>query len=399
MLNDQNNELLNKISMNNFTYYNPVKIIFGEGTISSIKNEIPAKAKVLMTYGGGSIKNNGVYNQVVEALKNHKVIEFAGIEANPQYSTLMKAVEVCRKEKIDFILSVGGGSVLDGTKFIAAAVDFDGEPWDILEKNAEISEAVPFGAVLTLPATGSEMNAFAVVSRKETGQKLAFGRPPLTYPKFSVLDPATTKSLSERQRGNGVVDAFVHVTEQYLTYPQNSPVQDRYAESLLKTLIEFGPAYVSDSNDNNAAQTIMWSATMALNGLLSVGVMPDWATHSIGHELTVLHGIDHGRTLVIVWPGMMRVMKQEKKEKLLQFADRVWGITEGTDDEIIEKAIVATEDLFNSVGVPSTLSDYNVGPEVIAKVVDNLKRNGYTKLGEKGLVTLDKVEEILKGRV
>jgi len=385
--------------MNNFTYYNPVKILFGEGTIASIKNEIPTDAKVMMAYGGGSIKKNGVYDQVIDALKDHKVIEFGGIEANPQYSTLMEAVEVCRNEKIDFILSVGGGSVLDGTKFIAAAVNFDGEPWDILEKNAKVKSAVPFGAILTLPATGSEMNAFAVVSRKETGQKLAFGSPPLTYPQFSVLDPATTKSLSERQRGNGVVDAFVHVTEQYLTYPQNSPVQDRFAESLLKTLIEYGPAYVADPNDADAASTVMWSATMALNGIISVGLTNDWATHGIGHELTALHGIDHARTLAIVWPGMMRVMKQEKKEKLLQFADRVWEINEGTDDEIIEKAIVVTEEFFNSVGLPSRLSDYNVGPEVIAKVVANLEKNGSTKLGEKGLVTLDKVEEILMGRV
>jgi len=385
--------------MNNFTYYNPVKIIFGEGTIASVKKEIPADAKVLLTYGGGSIKNNGVYDQVMAALKDHKVLEFGGIEANPQYTTLMKAVEVCRNEKVDFILSVGGGSVLDGTKFIAAAVGFNGETWDILEKNAKISGGVPFGAILTLPATGSEMNAFAVVSRKETGQKLAFGRPPFTYPKFSVLDPATTKSLSERQRGNGVVDAFVHVTEQYLTFPQNSPVQDRYAESLLKTLIETGPAYVSDTEDMEAAQTVMWSATMALNGIISTGLTTDWATHSIGHELTVLHGIDHGRTLAIIWPGMMRLMKKEKKEKLLQFADRVWGINKGSDEEIIENAIVTTEKFFNSVGLPTRLSDYNVGPEVITKVVGNLKNNGYTKLGEKGLVTLETVEEILKHRV
>jgi len=385
--------------MNNFTYHNPVKIIFGEGTIASITKEIPGDAKVLMTYGGGSIKKNGVYDQVMDALKDHEVIEFGGIEANPQYSTLMKAVKICRSDNIDFILAVGGGSVLDGTKFIAAAVDFDGEPWDILENNAKVKNALPFGAVLTLPATGSEMNAFAVVSRKETGQKLAFGQPPYTYPKFSVLDPATTKSLSERQRGNGVVDAFVHVTEQYLTYPQNSPVQDRYAESLLKTLIEFGPAYVSNTDDADAAQTIMWSATMALNGIISVGLTNDWATHGIGHELTALHGIDHARTLAIVWPGMMRVMKDEKKEKLLQFADRVWGINEGADNEIIEQAIVATEKFFNSIGVPSRLSDFNVGREVIAKVLKNLEKNGSTKIGEKGLVTLDKVEEILKGRV
>ncbi len=385
--------------MNSFTYYNPVKIIFGEGTIVSVKKEIPADAKVLMTYGGGSIKKNGVYDQVMDALKEHKVIEFGGIEANPQYATLMNAVEICRSEKIDFLLSVGGGSVLDGTKFIAAAVGFEGDPWDILEKNAKIDNAVSFGAVLTLPATGSEMNADAVVSRKETGQKLAFDCTPFTYPQFSVLDPATTKSLSERQRGNGVVDAFVHVTEQYLTFPQNSPVQDRYAESLLKTLIETGPAYVTDTGDMEAAKTVMWCATMALNGIISAGLISDWATHIIGHELTVLHDIDHARTLAIIWPGMMRVMKIEKKEKLLQFADRVWEITEGSDDEIIEKAIGKTEKFFIGLGLPTRMSDYKVGPEVAAKVIGNLKKNGYTKLGEKGMVTIDVVEEILKDQV
>ena len=385
--------------MNNFTYHNPVKIIFGEGTIANIAKEIPLDAKAMITYGGGSIKKNGVYDQVVDALKSHTVIEFGGIEANPQYSTLMKAVDICRDEKIDFILSVGGGSVLDGTKFIAAATYFGGEAWDILEKNAPISNAIPFGAILTLPATGSEMNAYSVISRKETGQKLAFGRAPHTFPKFSILDPTVTKSLSPKQKGNGVVDAFIHVTEQYLTFPQNSPVQDRYAESLLKTLIEVGPKYLTDKDIMEAAQTVMWSATMALNGILSCGVIPDWATHTIGHELTVLHGIDHGRTLAVVWPGMMRVMKNEKREKLLQYAERVWNITEGSDDEIIEQSIDATEKFFISVGLPVRLSDYNVGPEVIAKVVDNLKRNGFTKNGEKGLVTPEKVEMILMGRL
>ncbi len=385
--------------MNSFTYYNPVKIIFGEGTIISVKKGIPADAKVLMTYGGGSIIKNGVYDQVMDALKGLKTIEFGGIEANPQYSTLMKAVEICRSEKVDFILSVGGGSVLDGTKFIAAAVGFEGDPWDILEKNAKIDNAVSFGAVLTLPATGSEMNAGAVVSRKETGQKLAFGCPPFTYPQFSVLDPATTKSLSERQRGNGVVDAFVHVTEQYLTFPQNSPVQDRYAESILKTLIETGAAYVIGTGGTETAKTVMWCATMALNGIISAGLTLDWATHIIGHELTVLHDIDHARTLAIIWPGMMRVMKNEKKKKLLQYTQRVWGITEGSDDEIIEKAIDKTEKFFIGVGLSTHLSDYKVGPEVATKVIGNLKKNGYTKLGEKGMVTIDVVEEILKDRV
>lgn len=385
--------------MNNFNYYNPTKIIFGENTIASITTEIPKNARVLITYGGGSIKNNGVYDQVMAALKGFTVFEFGGIEPNPQYSTLMKAVEVCRKEKIDFLLPVGGGSVLDGTKLIAAAVSFEGEPWDLLEKGAKVKSVIPFGAVLTLPATGSEMNAFGVISRKEIGKKLAFGAPPYTYPKFSVLDPMVTRSLSRRQRGNGVVDAFVHVTEQYLTYPQNAPLQDRYAESVLKTLIEEGPAYLNDPENMVVAKNVMWSATMALNGLLSCGVMPDWATHSIGHELTALHGIDHARTLAIVWPGMMRVMMPEKKEKLLQFAERVWNITGGSDAERIEKAIAKTEVFFNSLEVPTKLADYHLDKTVIEKVVANLTANGFTTLGEKRLVTLEKVREILSNRL
>jgi NADP-dependent alcohol dehydrogenase len=278
-------------------------------------------------------------------------------------------------------------------------VFFEGEPWDILEKNATTSKFVPLAAVLTLPATGSEMNGFAVISRKETGQKLAFGRPPFTNPIFSVLDPAVTKTLSPPQRGNGVVDAFIHTTEQYMTFPSNSPVQDRYAEALLKTLIEVGPEYFANPENMEAAKNLMWAATMALNGIISCGVPVDWATHSIGHELTVLHGIDHGRTLAIVWPGMMRVMRETKHEKLLQYACRVWGITVGTDDEKIDAAISKTEVFFHSVGVPTRLSDYQLGKETIGKVIENLKKNGFTALGEKRLVTPDKVEEILLDRL
>jgi len=384
--------------MNNFTYYNPTKIIFGENVIPQIAKEIPIKAKILITYGGGSIKENGVYDQVMTALKGFSVFEFGGIEPNPQYLTLMKAVEICRKENIEFLLSVGGGSVLDGTKFIAAAAHFSGEPWNILEKQAKVTDVIPLGAVLTLPATGSEMNAFAVISRKETGQKLAFGAPPLTNPKFSVLDPGFTRSLSRRQRGNGVVDAFVHVTEQYMTFPQNAPLQDRYAESILKTLIEEGNAYVNDPENMTAAKNVMWSATMALNGLIVTGLIPDWATHSIGHELTALHNIDHARTLAIVWPGMMRVMSQAKNEKLLQFAKRVWNVTEGEENERITRAIAKTESFFNSLGVPTRLTDYQLDKTTIDKVVENLKRNGFTALGERKLVTPEKVEAILQDR-
>jgi NADP-dependent alcohol dehydrogenase len=385
--------------MNNFTYYNPVKLIFGENTLSKITNEIPKEAKILVVYGGGSIKKNGIFDQVVTALQGYRIIEYGGIEANPQYQTLMGAVELCRKEGVDFILSVGGGSVLDGTKFIAAAAKFGGEPWDIPAKQAKVKSALPFGAVLTLPATGSEMNAFAVISRKETGQKLAFGAPPLTYPKFSILDPAFTRSLPVKQRANGVVDAFVHVTEQYLTYPQNTPLQDRFAESILKTLIEEGPKYLQNPHDMDAAKNVMWAATMALNGILSAGVITDWATHSIGHELTALHQIDHARTLAIVWPGMMRTLRDEKREKLLQFAKRIWDISGENEDDNIETAIRKTEEFFNSLGVETKLNDYGLDHSVIEKVINNLKANNYVALGERKMVTPEKVKAILADRV
>ena len=384
--------------MNNFTYYNPTKIIFGENTISQISKEIPADARVLMTYGGGSIRKNGVYDQVMIALESHTVLEFGGIEPNPQYATLMKAVELCRKENIDFLLAVGGGSVLDGTKFIAAAVPFSGDPWDILAKHAKVKTALPLASVLTLPATGSEMNSFAVISNREKGKKLAFGSEH-TFPNFSVLDPLVTRSLSKRQRGNGVVDAFVHVTEQYLTYSQNARLQDRYAEAVLKTLIETGPEYVENPDNSDAAANLVWSATMALNGLLATGVVTDWATHSIGHELTALHGIDHARTLAIVWPGMMRVMKDEKREKLLQFARRVWDLDTENKDEMIEEAISRTEAFFNSLGVPTRFEDYKLEKSDVKKVVENLEANNFVTLGERKLVTPEKVERILEDRL
>lgn len=385
--------------MNSFIYYNPTKIIFGENVLPKITAEIPGDARVLMTYGGGSIKQNGIYDQVLSVLKDYRLTEFAGIEPNPEYSTLMKAVNICREEKIDFLLAVGGGSVLDGTKFISAAVYYPGDPWDLLEKGAKVSRAVPFGTVLTLPATGSEMNPFAVISRRETGQKLAFGLPPHTYPRFSVLDPSYSRTLPQRQRANGIVDAFVHVTEQYLTYPQDAPLHDRFAESILKTLIELGPQYVEDPENITVAKNVWWCTTMALNGIISAGLIADWATHSIGHEITAFYGVDHARTLAIVWPGMMKVMKNEKRQKLLQYAARVWEIHEGDDESLILKAIEKTESFFHSIGVPTRLSDYQIGPIVIEQVVSNLRRNKYTALGEKKLVTPEKVREILSDRL
>ncbi|NQU84519.1 MAG: iron-containing alcohol dehydrogenase, partial [Mariniphaga sp.] len=283
--------------MYNFEYKNPVKIIFGKGTIPQVANELPKEAKILMTYGGGSIKKNGVYDQVKKALKSFDLLEFGGIEANPHYETCMKVVDLIKAEKVNFLLSVGGGSVLDATKFIAAAVKYEGDDaWDILAKGAEVKEAMPLADVLTLPATGSEMNGNSVISRVSTQEKLAFGSPKV-MPVFSILDPETIFSLPDRQVANGVVDAFVHVIEQYLTFPVNSPIQDRFAESILKTLVEEGPKILSNRTDYDSAANFMWSATVALNGLIGSGVPQDWATHMIGHELTAYHGIDHARTL------------------------------------------------------------------------------------------------------
>ena len=382
--------------MNKFEFFNPTKIIFGVGEIAKVAQNIPANSKVLLTYGGGSIKENGVYKQVLKALEGQKVFEFSGIEPNPTYETLMKAVAVVKKENVNFLLAVGGGSVVDGTKFIAAASCYDaGDPWDILSKWAPVTRAIPMGAVLTLPATGSEMNSGAVITKKATHDKLFFGSP-LTYPKFSILDPSVTMSLSRRQMGNGVVDAFVHVIEQYLTYPVNAPIQDRFAESLLTTLIEEGKKLFQSPENLEVRSNIMYAATMALNGLIGAGVPSDWSTHMIGHELTALHEIDHARTLAIVLPGNLRLRAQEKQAKLLQYADRVWKISSGNDAEKIEKAISLTEEFFAQMEVPTRLSAYKIGREQIAPIIASLKRHGMVKLGEHQSVTPEVAQKILE---
>ncbi|QGY46817.1 iron-containing alcohol dehydrogenase [Maribellus comscasis] len=385
--------------MNNFEYKNPVKIIFGKGTIPSVKKEIPENAKILMTFGGGSIKKNGVYKQIKEALNGFDFFEFGGIEPNPHYETCMKAIELAKKENITFLLSVGGGSVLDATKFIAAGALYDGDPWDFLSQRyiVNVEKALPIGAVLTLPATGSEMNGNSVITKAATQEKMAFGSPEV-MPQFSVLDPECVFSLPDRQVANGVVDAFVHVLEQYLTYPVNSPIQDRFAESILTTLIEEGPKVLADRNDYNAAANFMWSATMALNGLIATGVPQDWATHMIGHELTAFHGIDHGRTLAIVLPGMMNVKRENKKDKILQYGERIWGVSSGNDDEKINKAIEKTIGFFESLGVPTTLPEYDVPEKTIGKITTRFQERK-SKLGEKADIDYEQVGEILKDRL
>ena len=380
--------------MQNFEFWNPVKILFGRGQIAKIGGEIPPGARILVTYGGGSIRRNGVYDQVMAALAGRQVAEFGGIEANPVYETLMRAVERVRAEKIDFLLAVGGGSVLDGTKFIAAAAPFAGDPWDIVAKAAPVERAVPLGAVLTLPATGSEMNAFAVISRRSSQEKLAFGSPYL-YPKFSVLDPEVTFTLPARQVSNGIVDAFAHVLEQYLTYPANAPLQDRYAESILQTLIEVGPRTLADPRDYDARAALVWCATMALNGLIAVGVPQDWSTHMIGHEITALHGLDHAQTLAIIFPGNLAARRGVKREKLLQYGERVWNLRVGGAEERIDSAIACTRAFFEAMGVPTRLSAYGLTKDVIPVVAARFEKRGWTGLGERQDVGPAKVEEIL----
>lgn len=384
--------------MYNFEYQNPVKIIFGKGEMRKVGQNIPAGSKVLLTYGGGSIFKNGVYDQVKASIKGFDVIEFGGIEPNPHYETLMRAVEVVKNEGITFLLSVGGGSVLDGTKFIAAAAFYQTrDPWEICSRHAPIEKAIPIGAVLTLPATGSEMNGNSVITRVETAEKLSFASP-LVMPVFSVLDPEVIFSLPEQQVANGIVDAFVHVIEQYLTFPVNSPIQDRFAESILITLVEEGPKVLANRNDYEAAANFMWSATMALNGLIGVGVPQDWATHMIGHELTAYHGIDHARTLAIVLPGVMNIKRQLKRDKILQLGERVWGLTEGSADERIDLTILKTIDFFESVGIPTRLPDYKVPAETIDTICSRFKRRGY-KIGEKADIGPAEIKEILENRL
>ena len=380
--------------MFNFTFYNPVRLLFGAGQISALSREVPKGAKVLMTYGGGSIKANGVYEQVHKALIDFDVIEFGGIEPNPTYETLMGAVEAVRREQADFLLAVGGGSVLDGTKFIAAAARFEGDPWTLLTRRMPVKEAMPYGTVLTLPATGSEMNSGAVVSRQSTQEKLAFGSP-LLYPKFSIVDPETTYSLPPRQVGNGVVDAFVHVTEQYLTAPSRAPLQDRFAEGILRTLIEDGPRTLAHPMDYDARCSFVWCATMALNGLIGCGVPQDWATHMIGHELTAYHGLDHARTLAILLPNLLWVQRESKREKLLQYAERVWDLKGGTEAARIEQAIIQTRAFFESLGCPTHLSDYSVGSEHFEDIVIRLEARKMLPMGERKNLDAAKVREVL----
>ena len=380
--------------MLNFNFKNQTEILFGKGQIKEAKSRLPQDARVLLLYGGGSIKRNGVYDDVLTLLNGIQYEEFSGVEPNPTLETLMQAVELVKTKQLNFILAVGGGSVIDGAKFVAAAAHFDGEPWDILAKGAAFTSALPIGAVLTLPATGSESNGNSVVTNKATAQKRAFGSD-MVQPVFAVLDPVYTYSLPLKQVGNGVVDAFVHVIEQYLTYPVNAPLQDRFAEGILQTLISEGPKALATPEDYDVRANVMWAATMALNGLIGKGVPQDWATHMIGHELTALFGLDHAQTLAIVLPALMYAQREQKRQKLLQFGQRVFAINSGNADDVIDKTIKATQDFFEHMGVKTRLSDYNLAAADIDSIIGNLERNGMTALGEHGDIDLAKARQIL----
>jgi len=383
--------------MNNFDFQNPTKILFGKGQIATLSKEIPANAKVLLLYGGGSIKNNGVYDQVKTALADFKVVEFGGIPANPEYMVLMEALKVIKSEKITFLLAVGGGSVIDGVKFLSAAAVYEGEdPWNILKNSERSLKGMPFGSVLTLPATGSEMNSGAVITRRETKEKLVMGGPGL-FPVFSVLDPQVVKSIPEKQIANGLADAFTHVMEQYITYPVDGMLQDRFSESILQTLIEVAPKILKDPSDYNAAANFMWSCTMALNGLIQKGVPSDWATHMMGHELTALFGIDHARTLAIIAPGHYTYNFENKKEKLAQYAERVWNVTEGTLEEKAKAGIEKTKAFYNSLGIKTALSDYTNDYKGTAQIISKrFTERGWKGLGERQNVTPNDVEKIVE---
>ena len=383
--------------MNNFEFKNPTKIIFGKNTIEKLKDEIPKDAKVLLLYGGGSIKKNGIYNQVKAALAKVEVVEFGGIPANPEYAVLMNALKVIKDENITYLLAVGGGSVIDGTKFLSAAALYKGDtPWDILVKNIKTEIGMPFGTVLTLPATGSEMNSGAVITRAETKEKLAMGGPGL-FPVFSILDPQVIASIPERQLANGITDAFTHVLEQYMTYPIGALLQDRFAESILQTLIEIAPNVLKDPTDYKAASNFMWSCTMALNGLIQKGVPGDWAVHAMGHELTALFGIDHARTLAVIAPSHYKYNFEAKKEKLAQYAERVWNVTEGSTDDKAYAAIEKTVAFFHQLGIDTKLSDYTKYYEGTAEeIAKRFTNRGWLGLGEHQNLSPDKVEKIVK---
>lgn len=382
-----------RYNMNNFIFHNPTKLIFGKGTISSLSNEIPKDKTILVTFGGGSVKSNGVYSQVTEALKGFKYYEFWGIEPNPTVETLRKAIDLGKEKKCDFVLAVGGGSVIDGSKLIASGIIYDGDAWEIvIKRDYTAMKSLPLASVLTLPATGSEMNRGAVISQKATKEKFAFYS---NTPVFSILDPETTYTLPDFQIACGLADTFIHVIEQYLTTPGQSPLMDRWAEGILQTIVEIAPKLDKKPYDYDTMATFMLSATMALNGFISMGVSQDWATHMIGHELTALHGLTHGHTLTIVLPGTMSVMREEKGDKILQYGKRVFGIEKENREEAIDETIKRTEEFFRSLGFKTRLSENGISNETIDEIEKRFRERNF-RLGENRSVDYTITRKILE---
>ena len=381
--------------MNNFVFQNTTKLIFGKGEIARLSKELPKGKKILVTFGGGSVKRNGVYDQVKAALEGFDHLEFWGIEPNPKVETLRKAVEICKREGVGFLLAVGGGSTLDGTKLIAAAAKIEADAWELVRNPKLYEGTLPFATVMTLPATGSEMNRGAVISNLATGEKYSFYN---TYPTFSILDPEATFSLPKFQVACGLADTFVHVMEQYLTIAECSPLMDRWAEGVVQTVVEVAPRALADQKEYDAMATYMLSATMGLNGFVAMGVPQDWATHMIGHEITALKGVTHGQTLVVVLPGVMNVMREQKGAKIVQFGERVWGIKGGSVDERIDRTIAATEEFFRSLGLATRLSELSSGEDVVEEIVRRFRERG-TLLGENKNIDYRLVEQILRQRL
>ncbi len=377
--------------MKNFVFQNPTKLVFGKGQIAGLPDLIPGNATLMMTFGGGSVKRNGVYRQVTDALKGRRYIEFWGIEPNPHVETLRKAIDLGKQNNIDFLLAVGGGSVLDGTKLIAAGIASSADAWDIVLKGYAETQ-IPYASVLTVPATGSEMNGGAVITRDETKEKLAFGG---SYPQFSVLDPEVTYSLSEHQIACGLADAYTHVLEQYLTTTGQSRLMDRWAEGVLLSIVEIAPKIRENPHNYDLMADYMLAATLALNDFIRMGVSQDWATHMIGHELTALHGITHGHSLAIVMPATMRILKEQKHGKLLQYGERVWGITNGTEAERIDETIRKTEAFYRSLGLTTRLSEENIGQTTIDIIRQRFDARN-AAFGENRNVTGDVAKEILE---
>lgn len=376
--------------MKNFIFQNPTKLVFGKGQIEKLSELIPQGVNLMITYGGGSVKKNGVYDQVKNSLKGLNYIEFWGIEPNPRVETLRKAINLGKENNIDFILAVGGGSVLDGTKLIAAGITSDEDAWNIVLRGYAENQ-IPFASVMTVPATGSEMNGGAVITREETLEKYAFGG---DYPQFSILDPEVTYSLSEHQIACGLADAYTHILEQYLTTPGQSRIMDRWAEGLLLSIIEIAPKIKENPKDYNLMADYMLSATLALNDFIRMGISQDWATHQLGHELTALHGITHGHSLAIVMPGLLKVLRQQKFDKLLQYGERVFNITEGSEEEKVNKTIDKTEEFYRSLGLTTRLPEVGVGLDTIETIAVRFNKRGVA-FGENNNVTGDVAREIL----